>query len=147
MAALPSDIRTAAHGCKGSLGCAELEVPTKEAIFKFAPSREFFTPEGCFILELSNTPADPQASIARARVLPGASTRRHRVRGTIERYVILEGKGLVEVGNLPPQEVGPGDVVIIPADCRQGITNIGEKDLVFLCVCTPRFVQEAYEDL
>jgi mannose-6-phosphate isomerase-like protein (cupin superfamily) len=79
--------------------------------------------------------------------LPGATTRWHRVQGTIERYVILEGKGLVEVGNLPPQEVGPGDVVIIPAGCRQRITNIGEKDLVFLCFCTPRFLQEAYQDL
>jgi mannose-6-phosphate isomerase-like protein (cupin superfamily) len=75
------------------------------------------------------------------------TTRWHRLRGTIERYVVLEGKGRVEVGDLPAQEVVPGDVVIIPADCRQRITNPGETDLVFLCVCTPRFVPEAYEDL
>ncbi|MBI5583199.1 MAG: cupin domain-containing protein [Deltaproteobacteria bacterium] len=119
----------------------------KASISKYEPSREFFTPEGCYILELSNTPADPQASIARARVLPGATTRWHLVKGTRERYVILEGRGWVEVGDLPPQEVGPGDVVVIPPDCRQRIANMGGQDLVFLCLCTPRFMPEAYEDL
>jgi mannose-6-phosphate isomerase-like protein (cupin superfamily) len=53
----------------------------------------------------------------------------------------------VEVGDLPPQEVGPGDVVIIPPDDRQRIANIGKSDLIFLCFCTPRFVPDAYEDL
>jgi mannose-6-phosphate isomerase-like protein (cupin superfamily) len=96
---------------------------------------------------LSNTPDDPAASIARARVTPGKSTRWHRVRKTAERYLILEGKGRVEVGLLPPREVNPGDVVLIPPDCLQRITNTGEQDLVFLCVCTPRFIPEAYEDL
>jgi mannose-6-phosphate isomerase-like protein (cupin superfamily) len=65
----------------------------------------------------------------------------------MERYVILEGTGRVEIGDLPPQEVGPGDVVIIPPDCRQRIANVGEKDLVFLCVCTPRFTSQCYENL
>ena len=119
----------------------------KEKIIPFDPSREFLTPEGCFILELSNTPEDPAVSIAQARVLPGAITRWHRVRGTVERYILLEGKGRAEVGGLPHQEVGPGDVVLIPPDSRQRIANIGEQDLIFLCICTPRFVPEAYEDL
>ena len=74
----------------------------KETIFPFDPHREFFTPEGCYILELSNSAEDPAASIARARVTPGATTRWHRVRDTVERYVILEGEGRVEVGGLLP---------------------------------------------
>ena len=119
----------------------------KEKILPFDPRQEFYTPEGCFILELSNTSEDPAASIARARVLPGSTTRWHVVQNTVERYVILEGKGRVEVGDLSPQQVSPGDVVIIPPDCRQRIANIGEKDLVFLCVCTPRFIPEAYEEI
>ena len=116
-------------------------------VFYFDPSREFYTPEGCYILELSNTAADPAASIARARVTPGATTRWHRLRDTVERYLILEGTGRVEVGRLPPREVNPGDVVLIPPECRQRITNMGEQDLVFLCLCTPRFNPQAYEDL
>jgi len=119
----------------------------KEKILPFDPRQEFYTPEGCFILELSNTPEDPAASIARARVLPGSTTRWHVVQNTVERYVILEGKGRVEVGDLPAQEVGPGDVVLIPPDCRQRIGNIGDKELVFLCICSPRFVPDAYRDL
>jgi mannose-6-phosphate isomerase-like protein (cupin superfamily) len=118
-----------------------------EAIKRLDPSAEFYTPEQCYIIELSNTPDDPEVSIARARVAPGVTTRWHRVVGTTERYVILEGRGRVEVGNIAPQEVGTGDVVLIPPSCRQRITNIGSGDLVFLAICTPRFRQEAYEDI
>jgi mannose-6-phosphate isomerase-like protein (cupin superfamily) len=109
--------------------------------------QEYDTPEGCFILELSNTSEDPEVSIARARVAPGVTTRWHRVKGTTERYVILQGKGRVEVGDLAPQDVAPGDVVLIPPACRQRITNVGEGDLIFLAICTPRFTNQAYEDI
>jgi mannose-6-phosphate isomerase-like protein (cupin superfamily) len=118
-----------------------------EAIKRLDRNAEFYIAEGCFIIELSNTPEDAAVSIARARVEPGVTTRWHRVKGTVERYVILEGKGRVEVGDLLPQEVGPGDVVLIPPSCRQRIANIGSGDLIFLAICTPRFVPEAYEDI
>ena len=110
-------------------------------------SREYFTPEQCYILEISNSPDDEAASIARARVTPGVTTRWHRVRDTAERYVILEGRGRMEVGELPAQDVKPGDVVLIPPSARQRIANTGKEDLVFLAICTPRFRQDAYEDL
>ena len=119
----------------------------KADVIRQDPGREFQTPEQCHITELANTPDDPDASIARARVEPGITTRWHRLRGTAERYYILSGKGLVEVGDLAPQEVVSGDVVLIPAMCRQRITNIGTEDLVFLAICTPRFLNEAYEEL
>ena len=119
----------------------------KPAIRSFDASAEYDTPERCFINELANTSDDPGVSIARARVSPGVTTRWHRLRGIAERYVILEGQGRVEVGELPPTAVGPGDVVLIPAACRQRIANTGDADLVFLAVCSPRFVPEAYEDI
>ncbi len=118
----------------------------KPAIKRLDLRTEFDTPERCFIVEVSNSADDEAASIARARVAPGVTTRWHRVRGTAERYVILEGQGRVEVGGLPAQAVGPGDVVLIPPGERQRIANVGEGDLVFLAICTPRFRQEAYED-
>ncbi len=108
---------------------------------------EFFTSEQCHILELANTSDDPAVSIARARVEPGIITRWHRVNGTTERYVILEGHGRVEVGDRPPEEIAPGDVVTISPGCRQRIANPGESDLVFLAICTPRFLPEQYEEL
>ena len=118
-----------------------------EAIRRIDPDAEFYTTEKCYIIELSNTPDDPEVSIARARVAPGITTRWHRVLGTTERYVIIEGRGRVEVGTLPPQEVSAGDVVLIPPSCRQRISNVGTGDLIFLAICTPRFRREAYEDI
>jgi len=119
----------------------------KEAVKKQTLGNEVYTPEKCYITELSNTPDDPDASIARARVEPGVTTRWHRLKETSERYYIVKGRGLVEVGTLPPQEVNAGDVVLIPPMCRQRITNIGPEDLVFLAICTPRFSNDVYEDI
>jgi mannose-6-phosphate isomerase-like protein (cupin superfamily) len=111
------------------------------------PAAEVLTGERCHILELSNSPDDPDMSIARARVEPGVTTRWHRVAGTLERYVILDGVGRMEIGNMPPQEVQAGDVVMIPPSVRQRIANVGAGDLVFLAICTPRFRPEAYEEV
>ena len=119
----------------------------KEAIKQQNIGNEFYTPEKCYITELSNTPDDPDASISRARVEPGVTTRWHRLRGTAERYYIVNGRGRVEVGNLPQHEVNAGDIVLIPPMCPQRITNIGSEDLVFLAICTPRFSNDVYEDI
>jgi len=53
----------------------------------------------------------------------------------------------VEVGDFPAANVGPGDVVIIPAGARQRITNTGSVDLIFYCVCTPSFQPANYRSL
>ena len=119
----------------------------KEMIKKRNTADEFYTSEKCYITELSNTPDDPDVSIAQARVEPGITTRWHRLKGIAERYYILQGKGIMEVGGLPPQEVEVGDILTMPAMCRQRIINIGQGDLVFLAICTPRFTGDAYEDL
>ncbi len=119
----------------------------KEAIKRQDQNKEFYTQEGCYITELSNTPDDPDVSIARARVEPGVTTAWHRLTNTAERYYIIQGLGRVEVGQLPPQDITTGDVVLIPPLCRQRITNTGSDDLIFLAICTPRFSNDAYEDI
>ena len=113
----------------------------------FRPQAEFYTDEQCHIVELHNTASDAGCSIARARVEPGVATRLHCVQATAERYVILEGVGSVEVNDQPPVTVGPLDIVTIPAGAAQRITNTGAQDLVFLCICTPRFETRHYLDL
>lgn len=112
-----------------------------------ADAVEFPTQERCHIAEWSNSDADPALSIAHARVAVGVTTRWHRVAGTVERYVVLQGRGRMEAEGLPPTDVAPGDVVIIPADCPQRIANTGDVDLRFLAICTPRFRPEAYVDI
>jgi mannose-6-phosphate isomerase-like protein (cupin superfamily) len=116
-------------------------------IKRFSVDTEFATPEGCHIIEVSNSPDDPGLSIARARIEPGVTTRWHRLAATAERYVILEGSGRVELGDGAPREVRPGDVVLIPPQCAQRITNTGTTDLIFLAICTPRFTDACYESL
>lgn len=107
----------------------------------------FFAAEGCYISELSNTTDDPAVSIAQARVEPGITTAWHQLKNTIERYVILSGTGLAEIGDAAPRSVNAGDVVHIAAMQRQRITNVGNDDLIFLAICTPRFLPENYQEL
>ena len=44
-------------------------------------------------------------------------------------------------------DVTPADAFQIPANAPQQITNISDEDLVFLCVCVPRFTPECYTSL
>ena len=108
---------------------------------------EFETEERCHIIEVANDPDDESVSIARARVEPGVTTAWHKLNGIAERYLIISGQGRVEVGDLEPENVACGDVVRIPADTRQRITNTGTEDLIFFAVCSPRFVQSCYVSL
>ena len=116
-------------------------------VWRKEATMEFLTAERCFILETYNTSNDETLSIARARVPPGVTTALHAVEGTTERYIIAEGRGRVEVGEMPSAEVGPGDVVVIPPGTQQRIRNLGSTDLIFYCVCTPRFRGENYRAL
>ena len=107
---------------------------------------EVWTSERCFIREVHNQPEDPFMSIARARVPVDVTTALHALDGVEERYVIQEGRGLVEVAGRS-WTVRAGDVVRIPPGEAQRIANSGVDDLVFLCICTPRFRPEVYRDL
>ncbi len=108
------------------------------------PFSEFFTAERCYISEWLNQDDDEAVSIARVRVDPGVTTALHRLRGTTERYLILSGRGRVEVDGFE-RDVKPGDIVHIKAGAPQRITNTGEDKLAFLAVCTPRFEPACYE--
>ena len=115
-----------------------------ELIKKLASYQEYYFKEGCYITEVSNSASDPEASIVQARVEAGQQTRWHWLEGITERYVIIAGQGVVEVGDEEPARVVEGDVVIIPAGCRQRVHNTGSTDLKFLAICTPRFDTEKY---
>ncbi len=118
----------------------------KPIIKPFQADNEYYFIEGCYINELSNDIEDEALSIAQARVSPGVTTQWHRLKSTTERYVIIQGQGIVEIGDLPPHTVTSGDVVIIPENTRQRITNVSNEDLVFLALCTPRFTADNYQE-
>jgi mannose-6-phosphate isomerase-like protein (cupin superfamily) len=123
------------------------ETPVKPVILRASRCVEFPTAERCYISEWSNSEHDPGVSIAHARVPVGVTTRWHRLNGIAERYVVVGGRGRVEIGDEPPCDVAPGDVVLIPPSCRQRIACIGGEELAFLAICSPRFRPDAYEDL
>ena len=109
--------------------------------------REYFTDERCHILELHNTATDPEVSLARARVEPGITTAWHAVVATIERYIVISGTGIAEVGDEPAITLNAGDHLLIPAEKKQRIHNPGSVDLIFHCICTPRFERRNYRSL
>jgi mannose-6-phosphate isomerase-like protein (cupin superfamily) len=110
-------------------------------------SEEYFTSEGCFILELVNHANHENTSIARARVPQGAKTRVHYLLHTKEYYHILQGSGLMYIQDKDPYEVNIGDTVFISENEHQSIENIGQEDLIFLCICHPRFKEENYVEI
>ena len=116
-------------------------------IKKQQAQQEYWFHEGCFIAEIANDEDDPACSIARARVEPGKTTAWHMLDGIQERYIIVSGSGRVEVGTTLCCNVAPGDVVRIPGNTRQRITNTGDRDLIFYAVCTPPFSSGCYQAL
>ena len=117
-----------------------------EYLIRAGNEAEFPTRERIFITERLNDPATSDLSLADARLEPGETTELHRL--TVkEWYVIQHGAGLMEVGGGEPFEVSFGDIVVIPAGISQRITNTGDADLRFQCVCMPRFTEDSYESL
>lgn len=108
---------------------------------------EFLTDERCYILELLNHSDDRTQSVARARVEVGVTTAWHRLRDTAESFYILNGVGTAEIGEENYYELKTGDILRIPPNTAQRITNTGNEDLIFLCFCTPAFSVESYEAL
>lgn len=119
----------------------------RSLIIKKETDKEFYIDERCFIIEALNSPDEDIMSIAQARVEPGITTAWHYLDRIDERYLIVAGKGKMELGEEVSAVVGPGDVVLIPAGTPQRITNIGDCDLTLFCVCTPGFKREFYHNM
>lgn len=107
--------------------------------------KERWFEEGCFIQELLNHPL-AESSIARARVPVGNKTLWHSV-SVHEWYIVESGKGQVELDFQNGIEVVKGMNISISPNTAQRILNIGEQDLIFICLCSPRFTPECYKSL
>lgn len=114
--------------------------------YAFNKTDETYFDEGCYIVEVLNQPNEKDLSIARARVAVEMETRLHILHNTTERYVILEGEGVVTVEG-EVQVVKQGDAITIMPAQSQKIRNTGKTDLVFLAICTPRFKLQNYQDV
>ncbi len=83
-------------------------------------------------------------SLAHAVVKPGGKTIPHKLKTRVEVYYILQGEGMMHIGD-EKAKVRSGEAVYIPPDSVQWIENIGDKDLVFLCIVSPPWSQEDEE--
>ena len=116
------------------------------SIRKKNPLKEFWTEERCYIIELLNDPQSPNISIALARVEIDTITQLHSLRGVQETYVIKKGLGLLEIDD-EQISVKENDTILIEANRSQRITNVGNCDLEFYCICIPRFYTDCYINL
>ena len=107
-------------------------------IRSLANTAGFKAGDSSFLQELlrpSEETPDIRYSLARAEVGPGRSTLPHRLQ-TAEVYYVLEGRGLMHVGQ-ETAEVAAGQAVYIPPGAVQFIENKAAGRLVFLCIVDP----------
>lgn len=67
---------------------------------------------------------------------PMAYVKRHKHKVQEQIYHVIEGEGLMEVGDIK-QVVRKHDFVFVPPGVEHSISNTGLVDLVFLVVTTP----------
>jgi mannose-6-phosphate isomerase-like protein (cupin superfamily) len=96
----------------------------------------FTTKDGSTIRELHHT---GRQSLAEASLAAGQATRRHYHAETEEIYLVLEGRGELELDGVM-RELGPGDAALIPPGARHEIRAL--EPLRFLCACVPAYRHE-----
>lgn len=106
----------------------------------------YTTKDGSIIRELMHPKVHGNAnqSLAEAIVPVGFMTFLHRHLHSEEIYHILEGEGLMTVGE-EQFEVKAGDTICIPPGTPHQIQNIGKIPLRFLCCCAPPYSHEDTE--
>lgn len=106
-------------------------------------SKILHTPHGSEIRPLMDRTTSPitQCSLAEELLPPGKSVSPHHHEVLEEVYYILEGFGVMTVGE-ETREVGAGDAVYIPKHHRHTLTNTGAEVMRILLVCGPAFYFE-----
>ena len=79
-------------------------------------------------------------------VSPGAEQRAHSHEDAEQVYVIVRGRGQMEVAG-DVEEVGEGDLVFIPPATQHAIRNDGQETLVYVSAASPPVsMAELYRD-
>jgi mannose-6-phosphate isomerase-like protein (cupin superfamily) len=107
-----------------------------------ADAEPFTTKDGSTIRVLLDAEAGGarNQSLAEASLAEGRATERHYHALTEEIYVVLDGRGEMEVDGVRA-DVGPGDAILIPPGARHQIRAAGGP-IRFLCCCAPPYSHE-----
>jgi mannose-6-phosphate isomerase-like protein (cupin superfamily) len=77
-------------------------------------------------------------SLAEAVVDIGEITEFHFHKTSEEIYFILDGEGLIDIEG-EEKKVSKDQAIIIPPKKRHRISNVGNSQLRFLCICSPAY--------
>jgi mannose-6-phosphate isomerase-like protein (cupin superfamily) len=80
-------------------------------------------------------------SLAEEILPPGHAVTPHHHRQIEEIYYIVEGRGVMTVGD-EQREVAAGDAVYVPRGQRHTLSNTGAEPIKLLLVCGPAFFYE-----
>jgi mannose-6-phosphate isomerase-like protein (cupin superfamily) len=100
--------------------------------------KEIVAVDATILRELLHPGRQPIAvhySLAHARLAQGKASLRHYLYSS-EVYYILEGQGRMHVDD-EEHLVSAGDAIYIPPGAQQYIENLGQGELVFLCIVDP----------
>lgn len=124
------------NNLKGSQGAGHFMVQNRERV------KPYTTKDGSTIWELYHPLTAPvlDISIAEAYVKGDEETRLHVHRGSQEIYYILDGDGIMWLGNRRI-DVRPGDAVLIPPGTPHKI-KAGEGGVRILCICAPPYMHD-----
>jgi len=92
------------------------------------------------LLDRTNAPVANQ-SLAEATIGAGAATQPHRHNATEEFYYVIEGEGLMRIGE-EESPVRVGDAILIPPGAVHTLRNTGSTPLRILCCCAPPYSHE-----
>jgi mannose-6-phosphate isomerase-like protein (cupin superfamily) len=87
------------------------------------------------------TSAITGCSLAEEILPPGHAVTPHHHRQIEEIYYIIEGRGVMTVGD-EQQDVAAGDAVYVPRGQRHTLCNTGAEPIKLLLVCGPAFFYE-----
>jgi mannose-6-phosphate isomerase-like protein (cupin superfamily) len=97
----------------------------------------FVTKDGSTIREYLHT---GRQSLAEATLEPAQSTQRHYHAASEEIYLIVDGRGVLDVdGDI--RDVGPGDAILIPPGAWHELTA-GAGGVRLLCCCVPAYADD-----
>ena len=85
-------------------------------------------------------------SVTWVDVDPGAEQHAHSHEDSEQIYVIVRGRGRMQVAG-DEEEVGEGDLVFIPPATDHGIVNDGDETLVYVTAASPPVsMEELYQE-
>lgn len=98
------------------------------------------------VLHPKNDDIDLPYSVAFGHLEVGHSSRPHILHQQTEVYIILDGKGEINVDNIK-QSFRKGDCFLVSPGGNQFVVNTGETILQFICIVSPPWQEEQEEIL